>query len=218
MATTNFLGLNLNNLHNWIFDNISLVYDNNVIDIFDLFALKKDVIDVIGGLPPDTLNTLKEIADALNNDPQFFQYVRNQLALKRDITDSYSKSHVDTLIALYYTKDEMDVLLNQTLYASVIFDYYNKTYIDNKFTNYYTKSGTNAAITAEINNLEELIAGIDLTKYYTQLQIDSKFINYYNKTETDSLLNLKLSAAASNTYYNKTYINDIFLLLNKNRS
>ena len=38
------------------------------------------------------------------------------------------------------------------------------------------------------------------------------FANYYSKTLTDGLLGLKLSIAdATNTYYNKTYIDTTFL-------
>ena len=50
------------------------------------------------GLPPSTLNTLQELAAAINNDPNFFTYIRNQLELKRDISDSYDKNYINSLI------------------------------------------------------------------------------------------------------------------------
>ena len=80
--TTNFTGLSLTNIHDGIFNNLSLVYNNNIINIFDLFAFKKDLIDITG-LAPTTLNTLQEIASAINNDPIFFEYIRSNSIEKK---------------------------------------------------------------------------------------------------------------------------------------
>ena len=82
--------LSLTNIHDGTFNNLFIIYDNNAVNIFDLFAFKKDIIDITG-LPPNTLNTLQEMAQAINNDPNFFEYIRSQLALKRNITDSYER-------------------------------------------------------------------------------------------------------------------------------
>lgn len=68
---TSWLSLSLTNIHDGVFNNMFLIYDNNKITIFDLFAFKKDITDIIG-LPPDTLYTIAEIAQAISNDQKKF--------------------------------------------------------------------------------------------------------------------------------------------------
>ena len=80
--------LNIANNELGVFNNIYMLKNNGQASIYDIFALKTDISDIIG-LPPDTLNTLQELANAIGNDPNFFQYVRDQLDLKRNISDSY---------------------------------------------------------------------------------------------------------------------------------
>ena len=66
--------LSLTNTRDGTFNNLSLVYDNNVKNVLDLFAFKDDIANITG-LPPATLNTLQELANAINDDPNFFNYV-----------------------------------------------------------------------------------------------------------------------------------------------
>ena len=106
--------LNLANTETGVFNNVFLLKNTGHASIYDIFALKTDISDIMG-LPPDTLNTLQEIANAINNDPNFFQYVRDQLDLKRNVVDSYDKNYNDTLIAAYCTKPQTDTLLNNKL-------------------------------------------------------------------------------------------------------
>ena len=108
---SSFDGLSLTNTRDAIFNHLALIYNSEVKDIFDIFALRGD-ITAITGLPPATLNTLQELANAINNDPDFFEYIRDQLDLKRNISDSYDKIYINTLIAAYYTKTQTDTLLN----------------------------------------------------------------------------------------------------------
>ena len=114
--------VSLTNIHDGIYNNLFLIKNNNAVNIWDTFALKSDITNITG-LAPDTLNTLSELAEAIGNDPIFFQYVRDQLILKRNIFDSYDKTYVNTLISLYYTKLEVNTLLDQKLFSSVLNDY-----------------------------------------------------------------------------------------------
>ena len=106
MSST-FDGLSLTNSRDIKCNTIFLNYNNDIKNILDIFSLKSD-ISSITGLPPETLNTLQELANALNNNPDFFNYVNNQLNLKRNISDSYDKTYIDTLINLYYSKTQSD--------------------------------------------------------------------------------------------------------------
>ena len=55
------------------------------------------VADLVGSAP-ETLDTLKELADALGNDPNFATTVANQIGAKADKSSVYTKSEVDKII------------------------------------------------------------------------------------------------------------------------
>ena len=63
--------LNLNNTERIICDSIVLTRNDDIINIYDLFSSKSDAADIVG-LPPDTLNTLREIANSIGNDAFLF--------------------------------------------------------------------------------------------------------------------------------------------------
>lgn len=81
---------------------VRLAASKNDPDIYDVPTIKilrdaiQDAISFIledpGNTLLDNLNSIKELADALNNDPSFWTWVRDQLALKAD------KSAFDTLV------------------------------------------------------------------------------------------------------------------------
>ena len=142
--------VNINNTESIIADSIFLIDSNDLIDIRSLFLYRTEASDIVG-IPPDTLNTLQEIADAINNDPNFFQTINNELNLKRNITDSYSKTDVNTLLLNHYTKTESDTLLNAKLNASVISNYYNKTEIDGFNNLRYLKTETNNLLNLKVD-------------------------------------------------------------------
>ena len=107
-------GLNLLNTKDVNANNIYLNYDGNIINILDLLAFKTEISNFTG-LPPSTLNSLEKVATALNNNPDFFNYMNNQIVLKRNISDSYDKNYINTLISGYYSKIQADnaLLLKQ---------------------------------------------------------------------------------------------------------
>ena len=75
-------GLSLTNSRDIKCNTIYLYYDNDIKNILEIFASKND-INTISGLPPSTLNTLQKLAEALGNNPEFFNYVNQQLLKKR---------------------------------------------------------------------------------------------------------------------------------------
>ena len=109
-------GLNLLNTKDVKANNIYVNYDGNIINILDLFSQKNEITNITG-LPPSTLNTLQKLAESLGNNPDFFNFVNNQLTLKRNISDSYDKLYINTLISGYYSKIQIDnnLLLKQDL-------------------------------------------------------------------------------------------------------
>ena len=64
--------LRLNNSNDIIANTIQLIEGNELNHIFDIFLLKSEASDIVG-IPPDTLNSLQEIAQAIGNDPIFSQ-------------------------------------------------------------------------------------------------------------------------------------------------
>ena len=111
--------LRLNNSNDIIANSIQLIDGNELNNIFDVFLKKTEEADIVG-IAPDTLNTLQEIANSIDNDPDFFKTIDNKINLKRDITDSYSKSEINN------TKDQTNILINTKLNASEIYNYYDK--------------------------------------------------------------------------------------------
>ena len=205
MSST-FDGLSLTNSRDLTCNNIYLNYDNDIKNILDIFAFKGDITNIVG-LPPSTLNTLQELATALNNNPNFFQYVKDQLDLKRDISDSYSKSFIDTLVSTYYTKTQTDSLLNNKLNSSEITKYYTMTQTsdlfldkntwDTGFGNLLTSLNTKAnASNLQNNYYTKTTTDSILESYYDKATIDNTFSNYYNKTDIDTTLD---------NYYDKAY-------------
>ena len=83
MSST-FDGLSLTNSRDIKCNNIYLNYNNDIKNILEIFSFKSDISDITG-LPPATLNTLQELANAMNNNPDFFNYVNQQSNLKRNI-------------------------------------------------------------------------------------------------------------------------------------
>ena len=129
MSST-FDGLSLTNSRDIKCNSIFLNYNNNIENILNIFSFKSDISNITG-LAPETLNTLQELATAMGNNPDFFNYVNQQLNLKRNISDSYDKTYIDTLINLYYTKLQVDNALNTKLNLTEITNYYTKLQTDN---------------------------------------------------------------------------------------
>ena len=62
--------LSMNNSKDIIANSIRLVNKNEMKDINDILLSKSDAAAIVG-IAPDTLNTLQEIAESINNDNTF---------------------------------------------------------------------------------------------------------------------------------------------------
>jgi hypothetical protein len=180
-------GLSLTNARDVKANNIFLNYDNDIKNIIELFAFKSD-INNITGLPPSTLNSIEKVATALNNNPDFFNYVNQQLTLKRNISDSFDKNYINTLISGYYSKIQIDnnLLLKQDLLT--VLSLPGQISLLNQNLIKPLQAGSNITIT-------------DLT---TRIVIES---TSYNKTEVDNALLLK---SDKSTTYTKTQVDTMF--------
>jgi hypothetical protein len=85
-------------------NNITTNLDNHVnnTDIHTPISDIENMVDTkISGLvnsAPETLDTLKELSDALGNDPNFATTVANQIGTKADKDSVYTKQETDTLL------------------------------------------------------------------------------------------------------------------------
>ena len=80
MSST-FDGLSLTNSRDIKCNSIFLNYNNDIKNVLDIFSFKSDISNITG-LAPETLNTLQELATAMGNNPDFFNYVNQQRILK----------------------------------------------------------------------------------------------------------------------------------------
>ena len=200
--------LSLTNTRDIKANNIYLNYLNDIKNILEIFALKNDLTDIIG-LPPETLDTIQKLAEALGNRPDFFNYVDQQLALKRNVLDSYDKNYINTLILNYYTKTQIDSSL---LLKSDKLTTYNKIEANNllslKQNNLIfpptTEGGANGWFAIDNQFTVRKILGISPIISYIELDIDNPasineirisldqnlttLTNYYTKTQTDTLI------------------------------
>ena len=74
----------LTNTVDIVADSIHVKKDNKLIDVMDN-------IQNIAGLPPETLNSLEKIANAMDNDPNFFQTMAHGLNAKLN-TSTFSQA------------------------------------------------------------------------------------------------------------------------------
>jgi hypothetical protein len=65
------MAVSLTHSNDLVVNSLSLVEENKVIDVKELFLSKLDAIDNIVGLAPETLNTLAKLGEAINNDSNF---------------------------------------------------------------------------------------------------------------------------------------------------
>ena len=92
--------LSMNNSNDLICNSIHIVNKNEKKDINEIILSKNDA-EASVGIAPDTLNTLQEIAESINNDNNFFQTIDNKINLKRNIADSYSHIEINNTLISY---------------------------------------------------------------------------------------------------------------------
>lgn len=134
-----------------------------------------------------------------------------------EITDNIVGEQVD--LGNYYTKTEIDDILDELVVEVDLSDYYTKTEADNiiqqELGSYYTKT----EIDTKLANIEA--GDVDLSNYYTKTETDTKIsdglegyatetyvdnkvantqpdlTDYYTKTQTDTQITNKVGAVFS---------------------
>ena len=110
--------LSLTNSKDIIANSISLIIGNKVVNLTELFLTKESSVSDIIGLAPEDLDTIAEIAAAINNDSNVFGTIQNLLALKAsliyvdaelqkksDWTEILTKNQIYTLLQLKADKN-----------------------------------------------------------------------------------------------------------------
>ena len=97
--------VSLSNSKDIIADSISIVKGNQVIDVLD-------TINAVQGLAPETVNSLEQLANALDNNPTFYSNVAQAIEQKADTTYVNSQLSTKANQATTYTKTENDTLLS----------------------------------------------------------------------------------------------------------
>ena len=104
--------LSLSNSRDVIANTISLIIGNRVVNLVDLFLTKDTSINDMFNLAPGNLDTIAEIAAAINNDDHVFGTIQNSLALKASLiyvdTELQKKSdwteiHTKNKYTVYYS-------------------------------------------------------------------------------------------------------------------
>ena len=109
--------LSLSNTERVIADSIHLIIGNELKNIFDVFLTQSDASTIVG-LDPATIIILQDIANSIPNNSNWYQDILNELSLRAYISQTYSRTYIDNLIANYYLKSELDTLLNNKLNSS----------------------------------------------------------------------------------------------------
>lgn len=134
---------------------------------------------------PDAMNTLKELANALGNDANYAATVENQIALKRNIADSYSKIEVDEIF-----NNDRSIVKTATLEFLDV----NEIGIDTlliKGGTYITIQDSSSNPLIDLDNSQ--ISIMPVTRFFNNVIIDgsASISNIYNKSEVNNLLDNK---------------------------
>ncbi len=93
--------VNLTNSVDIVANSISVIGpDGQLISLTE--AIEGGVSVVQGNLSPDQIQDLSALSTALNNDPNYFTTVTNQLGQKADKSTTYTKTDVDNTLLMNY--------------------------------------------------------------------------------------------------------------------
>ena len=145
-------------------------------------------IAALVGTAPSTLNTLQELASALNNDQNYAATIQTQLGNKANSSDVYTKSVIDTKLL---AKQGTLVFTDPTGGANLG---------SNNNVNWVKGIKGSGPIAVSSDNVNDVV-NIELNQTTSETTLAS---NFYNRTTADS------------TFYNKTKT-DFFSPLNKIR-
>ena len=114
--------VSLSNSKDIVANSISLVRGNRLIDVLE-------TIDAVQVLAPETLSSLEKLANALNNDSNYFQTVSGAISNKADAATTYTKTEVDNNI-LNSVNDLEDILWEEIDTKADQATTYTKTEVD----------------------------------------------------------------------------------------
>jgi hypothetical protein len=168
---------------------------NTILGSYSTISYVDDRFTIFTGVAPPDLDTLAEIATALQSDASFGVHVYQRID-SVDSSINTIQTNISNLSSTYYLKTAIDTSINTTLS-----NYYLKTVADSSInttlSNYYLKTVADSSINTTLSN------------YYLKTAIDSSInttlSNYYLKTVIDSSLN--------SNFYNKTYIDASFAVV-----
>ena len=151
--------VSLTNSIDIIANSVSVIQNNKIVHILD-------IVSQITGLAPQTLNTLQELAESINNDNTFYNTINNQLSTKANSADVYTKlqtfSQTEINNKLSEKQDSITLTSSLTLSAitltgsmignKIIASYYEPT-TGGTFMNFNISSTVVMALTATLIRL-----------------------------------------------------------------
>jgi ribonuclease PH len=120
--------VSLNNSKDIVANSISVIDKHKVIDLKELFLSKVDAKNSIVGLPVETLNSLQQLGEAINNDGDVFNSMTKQINLKSDI--SYVTNQIYIIITKFLNYDTREQSNVKLLLKSDRFNTYNMSEVD----------------------------------------------------------------------------------------
>jgi hypothetical protein len=142
------------------------------------------------GVAPASLDTLAEIATALQSDASFGVHVYQRLD-SADSSINTIRSSINNLSSTYYLKTAIDSSINTTLS-----NYYLKTVADSSInttlSNYYLKTVIDSSLNSNFYNKTYIDTSFAVVP--SKASIDSSLNNYYLKTAIDSSVNSVLAS------------------------
>lgn len=162
---------------------------NSKVESSELATALADLVDSA----PETLDTLKELADALGNDPNFATTISNQLGNKADKSQVYTKTEVNNQLA-----NKVDKVTGKQL-STEDFTTILKNKLESLPTQVYSKMETLSLLNDKVDKVE----GKQLSTEDFTTTLKNKLQNLpsqvYSKTEVDSLVsnvNIPVSSTA----------------------
>ena len=174
------MSVSLTNSVDIVANSISIIGpDGQLISLTE--AIEGGVSVVQGDLTPDQLQDLSSLSTALNNDPNYFTTVTNQLGQKADKATTYTKGDVDNLLLTNYdTKLGVNIKI-----ATAI-----NNLVDSAPDTLNTLNELAAALNDDTNFATTVTNQISLKadKTYTDTALNSKADKEftYTKTEVDN--------------------------------
>jgi hypothetical protein len=196
---------------------------NSVLGAYSTISYVDGRFTNLTGIAPSSLDTLAEIAQALQSDASFGVNVYQRID-SADASINTIRSSVNGLSSTYYLKTAIDSSLNTNFYNKSYIDtnLISKASIDSSLNNYYLKTVVDTSINSVLGSYTTTssLNNNYYTKSATDASINSVLASYYTKSATDASINSVLSLYATtlslNDYATTTSLNDYATTLSLN--